>query len=232
MTKVIKVGANASMVVIKSLSLATSVDHDLAPPPSPLEIELQCAQAALDELKAEILTRERAAEALRAEIDRAFHRGRAEGLVEGEALAMDRSGAALELLQRSLQNAQNGLSAKLATIEGLAVVLTQTALEKVFGDASQFKDVMRDVIARQITLIGPHLVLGVIVSRVDFPDQTALDALAASLNHPHLSLAYDANLTSGDCRLKLELGQLDIGLCQQWSALKDVFNAIIEERIN
>jgi len=60
------------------------------------------------------------------------------------------------------------------------------------------------------------------VSRQDFPSPEELSRLVAKLANPALDLRACAELSAGQCEMRLQLGTLEIGVDQQWSRLEAV----------
>jgi flagellar biosynthesis/type III secretory pathway protein FliH len=125
----------------------------------------------------------------------------------------------LAALKAALSAALQSWDARLAKIDGLAALLSKTALAKVFDDDAARTDLVLGTIARQMRHLRRETVLAVRVSPRDFPDAAALEAVAAQGGTGSASVVADPDLTAGDCRLDLQLGHVDIGPRTRWSEL-------------
>ena len=125
----------------------------------------------------------------------------------------------LAALKAALSAALQSWDARLAKIDGLAALLSKTALAKVFDDDAARTDLVLGLIARQMRHLRRETVLAVRVSPRDFPDAAALEAVAAQGGTGSASVVADPDLTAGDCRLDLQLGHVDIGPRTRWSEL-------------
>ena len=112
------------------------------------------------------------------------------------------------------------LDAQMPALERLAVLIAQTALEKMLGDLPDKSELVTGLIARQVRELEASAVLRIDVASHDFPDPEALERLGEASGQPAIEVQARDDLASGDCYLQLRLGGLEIGLDQQWSKLK------------
>lgn len=161
-------------------------------------------------LRSEIALLER-----RAEEDAAAHRreivkARAEAILEAKRDFKRDEAAALERLENALQTTASAFEASILKLEALAPALCWTVLENVFGQAGADRDLISAAIDKQITALRRESITFVAISPIDFPNASALEALSAS--YPALQIRTDAHLASGECRIGLELGQVELSI--------------------
>lgn len=175
-----------------------------------LETALYAARARVEDLTASIT-------ALAADHARALQTARSEGLEDGRKAAEDRSDALAESLRKALERAVEGFHERLDRLEGSAVLLASTALERVVGDTSDRAEMVADAVKRAMTEVFGDDAVRLDVSDADFPDESALR---------HLSLPEGCEvrvtdtLESGGCIVTLKLGRVDLGLNGQVARLR------------
>lgn len=177
------------------------------------------AEMALDEATAEIARLEATIEverdaAVQAEID-AREAGYAEGLRAAETGAAER----LTCVEAAIEAAQVRWTERLAEIDGLAAMLAQEALSRIFGSDEDLAERVTRAIAARVRQLGQTGIVAIRVSAKDFGDADAVAALAGRAKRAESDLVVDATLASGECRIDLQLGHLDIGLGSQWGEL-------------
>ncbi|HEY0148104.1 MAG TPA: hypothetical protein VGB70_03795 [Allosphingosinicella sp.] len=153
-----------------------------------------------------------------AALERAKADAKAAGRREaGEAIRQDGE-KQLSALRAAIATALKDWDARLAELDGLAALLSKTALAKVFDDDERRAALVGETIARQLRHLRRETVLAVRVSARDFPDAAALQAVAAESGGA-LNVLADPDLRGGHCRLDLQLGRVDIGPATQWREL-------------
>lgn len=167
---------------------------------------------------------------LRAEIGESYKQGLEAGRLAGLAEAKQLQEERLSLLSTSLAGVQEDIRTELASMERLAALLASACLDKMLGDSQDRAGLVRDLIHVQIRAMDVSDILSVQLSAVDFPDLDQLATLAASLGLPPSILTASQDLKSGDCTMALTLGQLDLGIGQQWNALRTRLNAMAGQR--
>jgi flagellar biosynthesis/type III secretory pathway protein FliH len=201
-----------------ALSQIRSLDRGLLP------VEITGVDARIIELEHELAERD----AIIAELGKAgqegFERGFAAGKTEGLASAETGVAGRLSLLEASVRDARASFESQLQAIEGLAALLARTSLDRIFLDNDGRMERVLAAIDRQLRDIDRRSVILVSVSRADFPDEAALDHLASQ--SPGLKIDARQDLKSGDCLFSLELGRIDAGLDQQWTAVRSVLTDI------
>lgn len=192
-------------------------------PPLPaqvVDVETVALRREIESLTKALRDRETEIDFLRGDLDRAFKAGEADGRASGLQEGAERGAAALKVLELGVDRALRAVSHDLSALERLAVQLALEGLSKVFGDASERAALVAEIIRKQVAELEAASIVRIDVAREDFADQAALRALAVSLGHPGLVLDATGELSSGDCRIKLILGGLEVGVDQQWSRLE------------
>ncbi len=177
--------------------------------------------AALD---AEVRERNEAIQALRSDVERAYLEGKEEGRSAGSAQAEDRQAERLSLLDSGIRAALAKLSENVKALDRLAVLLAQDCLDILLGSSADRTDLVRRIITAQVGHLERSMLLDIEVSREDFPDEESLVAVARKVGVPSNMLTVGPGLSSGDCMINLRLGRLNVGLRQQWGALKDLLS--------
>jgi flagellar assembly protein FliH len=157
--------------------------------------------------------------ALRIESEQAVKAARAEGEREGKAAADDAAQKQLGLLGKGVDSAIGHWQKRLSDLDGLAPALARAALGKLFDDGEDHCRFVTGVIARQMRLLRRESLVAIRVSARDFKDEQALAALGAEAGTGSVRVVADADLASGECRIDLQLGHIDVGAGTQWAQL-------------
>ncbi|MDR3508516.1 MAG: hypothetical protein P4L64_11510 [Caulobacteraceae bacterium] len=181
--------------------------------------ELQALHQRLAALEAEV-------EQHRPALERARAEGEAQGRKAGHAEAEATEARRLAALERGLTGAAERYTASLADLERLAAALAKEGLRKIIGDTRHYDALLAASLRHHLAALDDQAILRVEVSASDFP-ATALDDLAAAIGRPKLILVTADDLASGDCRIRLILGTLELGLAQQAARLEAVLDALI-----
>lgn len=186
-----------------------------------LQLELQQARQTLEDKDAEI------AKLLEA-IESAYKDGESDGRKAAREAAEDERETLLAALDDAANKAVEAMRVDMASLERLAVLLAIESLNKILGEPGAFADIAPRLIQNQMARLDPLSVVRMQVSPADFPDDARLAALAAGIGHPGLEIIAADDLKSGDCRINLVLGTLDVGLNQQWGQLRAVLEDLAE----
>jgi flagellar biosynthesis/type III secretory pathway protein FliH len=162
-----------------------------------------------------------AAEKARAEEGRAREEGRQAGL---EAARRDDEHRC-ETLRTACSEALDDWRGRLADLDQLAPLIARTALAKIFGDDGDRTDLATRAIERQLAKLRREAILAIHVSAEDFADDSAFAALAAQVGTSEIAFVRDTALGVGECRIRLTLGQIDVGPATQWRTL----SALLDE---
>lgn len=161
-------------------------------------------------------------------IDRAFRDGEAAGRMKGLTEADDGRAERIARLESTIERALQTFSEEVAALERLAGVLAVTGLEKVLGDPGDYAELLQRIVRMQIEKINGQAVLRIEVSPEDFPEPEALSRLGAASGRPEIAVVAVEALKAGDCRIKLLLGAIEVGVGQQWGQLRAILEASAE----
>jgi flagellar biosynthesis/type III secretory pathway protein FliH len=160
-------------------------------------------------------------------LDGAFKRGQA----EGRTAALEETAADRETLVESLEAAVDRslalLERELSSMERLAVVVASESLEKILEAPGAFAEMATQIIRKQLGRLDKAAIVRIEVSATDFIDADR-NALSSQIGAPTAEIRLCDDLASGDCRIRMALGTLDIGLNQQWSQLKTLLQDLSE----
>ena len=92
-------------------------------------------------------------------------------------------------------------------------------LASLMDDSSVYEGVLQAMLTRQLGQLQSQGSVRVEFSTADFPDEDALDRLRQRLDRTNVAVVRSDRLKSGDCRIQLVLGGLEVGVGQQWGAL-------------
>lgn len=220
MSRVIKSGADRDGIHIRALMASAA-----APVVSPdarriIELESRLIQA--DNQLAE----------LREEVDRmtataldARREGHAAGVTEGRDAADDRSDELLRLISDAAAGAGADFRTRLESLEGIAAGLAGIALARIVGDMDGRQAMVAHTVRRAVEETFNGSALGIEVSRTDFPDPVSLESIAFPEGVAAIGIRAVDDLPSGGCRVRLKLGEIDLGLDGQVARLRTLFDA-------
>lgn len=195
-----------------------------APEAAPPRIDAEKAQllADIDRLSEDVEAGESRIHRLELELAQAFEAGRAAGFAagvkEGDTLRAD----SLALLGTGIEAALTRFGQDLTALESLSVLLVREALAKLIGEESDRQSLVTALLLHQLKAVEANSVVRLEVSRADFPDASALIALSDRSEVPLIQVVAESGLASGDCRIRLALGTLEVGLDQQWGELSNL----------
>jgi flagellar biosynthesis/type III secretory pathway protein FliH len=166
--------------------------------------------------------------AQRLESEQAVKAARAEGEREGRAAADDASDKRLALIGKGIESAVARWETRLVDLDGLAPALARAALGKLFDQGEDQKRFVAGAIVRQLRLLRRESLIAIRVSASDFADESALAALAAEAGTGSVRLLADRDLESGECRIDLQLGHIDVGAGTQWAQVAAFLDGLAE----
>ena len=214
MSGLIKNGPDAAFLGIRPIA---------APPPARDDRSARLRREA-ERLKGEIEEKNTLVETLRAACEQARRDGFDEGYAVGLAAADDGRREREGLLETGIAHALADKQALLANGERLAALLARDCLDLLFRAPEDRAALVSDLIDRQLARLDAASVISVSVSAQDF-DEKSCARLAARFAEANPAIHLVADLPSGSCRFGLALGELDLGLDQQWGVLR----ALLEE---
>jgi len=122
----------------------------------------------------------------------------------------------LELIAEAAEQALAGWNERLKSIEGAAVALSASILERVFGEESDRTQATTSALRRTMADLEAASVIRVRVSPEDFADEDQLAALCDE----RTATVIDGDLKSGECVIDLKLGHIDVGPMAQWRGVR------------
>ena len=228
MSRVLKLHGKADAPTIQSLRSAwsTAQDDTVSPPPAPVvDPELLHLREEQGRLRNRLEQQEVELASLRQQVEAAFKKGETQGREAGIREAADQSAKMLAGLERGMERAVATFSQAVSGLERLAPLLASQGIATILGQADDRRALVTAVVLRQLQSIEAQSVVHIEVSQADFPDDLALASLGDVLASVGTKVHAVAALKSGDCRIKLTLGTLEVGLDQQWRRL----NAMLED---
>jgi flagellar biosynthesis/type III secretory pathway protein FliH len=221
MTSVLKYGS-VSLHLVQPL--AATLPHG-APPIDP---ERERLAAEVEALTADLAGRDEAIACLTDEIARALETGRAEGREAGREEAEDRNAELLATVESAADRALARFTDQLEAMERLALLVAQTCLDRMLLASDDRSRIVADLIRGQVAALNDGAAVRVQVSARDFCSPDALMPVAAAAASRKCEITASAALESGDCMIALQLGTLDVGIDQQWGALRAELDAMID----
>lgn len=198
-----------------------------APLPVKLDPERERLAERVEALDAELAVRDETIVRLQAEVEQAHCDGEAEGREAGRQEVEDASAQVLATIEDAAEQALARFAEELGAMEGLAALLAQTCLDRLLLASEARSSLVCDLIRGQARALASEALVRVTVSASDFPSPEALAAVSAALGGRGGEIVADEALDSGDCRIALRLGTLEIGLGQQWGSLRVALDAAI-----
>lgn len=223
--------------VIKSADVAAAnvLPLNLAqrPPARPPElasapVELAVLRHEVEALNRSLTEREADLDRLRGDVRRAYREGETEGRKAGLQAAETQRTDELKALQAGVAQACDDFDVSLRSLERLAVVVARESLAQVLADPEAQSGLAAQVIRRQIAQIEGESIVRVEVSAETFADDQQLRDLAQALGRPSLEILALNELGVGQCRIKLALGAIEVGVGQQWGRLSDLLTTLAQ----
>ncbi|MEI9930264.1 MAG: hypothetical protein WDM89_06865 [Rhizomicrobium sp.] len=167
-------------------------------------------------------------ETAREEAERTYEQGKTEGRAIGLSEALSLEAERLSVLEGAVRGAHAALREALASLTRLAPLLAREALDILFAEPEYRASVVAKLIGFQTAKIENAAILQIEVSKEDFPDQAALQALAEDCSFESIIVKASEKLSSGGCTMALRLGQLHVGIDQQWGVLGGVLHELAQ----
>lgn len=191
-----------------------------APPLAPIDPMMFALQAEISELKHALAEAE-------ASQKKAIEAARDQGRKEVKDTYARDDAEALAALEAGLAKAMAGVGERIDNLDSLALLLCETALQKVFADAADYQGLVARAIRLQVAELRRETVLLVAVSAADFPDTDALLALETRVGIGGVDIAQDLLLPPGACRIDLRLGHIELSVAEHWDALQEHLRALV-----
>jgi flagellar assembly protein FliH len=217
MSAIIKSGHPSAQAVVRALISPAPVP---VARPSREDEERRAFQARIAALEEASRERDKAIAALRNELETAFEKGRKAGHAEGLAAANKRETERFALIEKTAVAAEAKFAESLVSLERLASLLARDSLDLILGNSEYRREILTAIIAKEVAKIEKSSLVEIAVSAHDFPDKRLLPTLAKKTGVGAILFATHPDLVSGSCLVRLKLGSLDIGLNQQWGAVR------------
>jgi flagellar biosynthesis/type III secretory pathway protein FliH len=188
--------------------------------------ERERLEAEVARLGAALAARDEAVARLQEEAAQAFAAGEAEGREAGLREADDRGAELLAAVEQGVEAASARFAKEMGALEALALLVARTCLERMLLASEERTQLVAELIRGQVAALGDGAVLRIQVSAQDFASAEALAQIPGG--GPNCEILSSEGLASGDCRIGLRLGGLDIGLGQQWGALRAELEAMLD----
>jgi flagellar biosynthesis/type III secretory pathway protein FliH len=228
MTRVLKKNGAVDAPGVHSLASAWA-PLEAGPAQAPVvDPELLGLRADVEALTAQLAERDARLAELRAEAEAAFKKGEAAGRDAGLREAEDGNEKRLARLEAGIGQAQATFEDALAGLERLAPALAHEALAALLGQGDERPQLVAAVVRHQVQTLEARSLIEIEVSASDFPDDEAVAGLQGSLGSLGPIIHASVSLKSGDCRIRLKLGTLDVGLDRQWAELAGLLRDMSE----
>jgi flagellar biosynthesis/type III secretory pathway protein FliH len=221
MTGVLKSGSLSLRERVRPLAATAPYGAPAADP------ERERLAGEVETLTAALAVRDDMIAGLGEEAARAFETGKAEGREAGREEAEDRNAELLATIEGAAGQALARFADELAAMERLALLVAQTCLDRMLLATEERTRIVEDLIRGQVAALSDGSALRIEVSARDFGAPDALAQLAASGASRGCEIAAAEALESGGCTIALQLGTLDVGLNQQWGAVRSELEAMI-----
>ena len=225
MTGLIKAG-DATSISARVRPLGARAPLDARPTEQVVPVELLALRREVESLSHDLRARDAELDRVRGDISRAFRDGQAEGHKAGLADSDKRRTEYLVKLERGIEQAIGQFDEALASLERLAVLIGREAIAKILGDPTEHAALLAAAVRHQLSHVEAQSVIRVLVSAEDFAASDELAALKAAIGRSGLDLAASDELKAGECRIRLSLGELDVGIGQQWTRLGEALEAL------
>lgn len=202
-------------------SVRSFLDPAVLPAAPNRDPRIEALEREIEELRAALA-------AQRLDGEQAVKTARAEGERQGRTAAGDASDKQLALLGKGVDSAVAQWEARLSDLDGLAPALARAALGKLFEEGEDQKKFVAGAIARQLRLLRRESLIAIRVSARDFADEPSLAALGAEAGTGSVRLVGDGDLKSGECRIDLQLGHIDVGAGTQWAQVAAFLDGLAE----
>lgn len=221
-------------VVIKSAAANISRNiRDLQQPPAPEARALPDPRLA--ELWAQLEDREKALQRRMAENDRltreaaaAYERGKAAGYEAGLQTADKREADRYDLLETGMERALAAYGDHRASAERLAVLVARECLDLMFGEHQHRSEFLYAAIRHQLDQLDAGSIVDIGVSAADFDDVEKVLGEGRRGEHPRVVIRRDPALAPSEVRIAMTLGELSIGVDQQWGRLRRTLGDLVE----
>lgn len=157
---------------------------------------------------------------------RALVKAREDGTRQGQEAARCDDDKRLAMLGEGVAGAREAWERRIGDLDGLAALVAQSAIARLFDGCDSHADFVVGMIARQLRHLRHETVLTIRVSPKDFPDEVALAALGTGAGTGAIAVVRDDALDGGQCRIDLQLGHLDLCSRAQWREMSELLHEL------
>lgn len=209
MSVVLKSGSAALRAKVRPFGARPRSQEPEPPRPDP---EAERLRAALAEAETALAGRDDVIAGIPARIEAALAEGEDKGRAAAESMEVER----LDILDQAAKRALALYAEAIASLERLAALLARTCLDKMLLDDAERVKTVSALLHGQLARLEAGAAVRIQVAAADFPSTEALARLAPT----PCEIVPSPALASGDCTIQLSLGALEIGIGQQWGALR------------
>ncbi len=229
MSRVLKLSEVKEGVDVQSLQSAfLSEKTALAPVADASELGHQSLTDECARLSRQLELAEEGMSQLRSQAETAIRDAEIRGREAGVREANDRSSDLVRRVEAGIARAIEDFNASISSLERLSPLLARESLAGIFGQAGPRPDLIGEAIRHQISKIEDIAIIRIEVSAADFGDEHVLASLCQTLGDRQVEVLRLAGMKSGDCRIKLRLGTLEVGINQQWERLSMLLRDLAE----
>jgi len=135
----------------------------------------------------------------------------------------------LEALASGIRDAVQSWQTRLSGWDALSAELARAGLAKLFSEWEVEARFVSRTVARKLAGLRREAIVAIRVSRQDFSDDDALDALSLEIDGARLALVADPELPPGGCRIDLRLGHVELGMREQAADLDALFTLVVRD---
>jgi flagellar biosynthesis/type III secretory pathway protein FliH len=191
-------------------------------PAQAIDPQLILMQSEIETLQHQLETRDRQIEELAGAVEEAKAKGLEDGKAQGHAEAERGRDDFLAIIEEAATSALTDFHEALGSLERLAPLLASECLSRLVDEPANFEAVTAGILRLQLDKLENGSVVRVELSAKDFPSAAELEQFLTRLGRPNLSVEASGALNAGDCRIKLSLGAIEVGIGQQWSELRSL----------
>jgi len=160
---------------------------------------------------------QRRIEQLKIGTDQRIAQARAAGRDEARKEMKDAEATRLGMLSKQMEAVSADLALRMDSTENLAALLAHDALSHMFGEISEYADLVTRMIGEKVSRIGALNVVEICVSQKDFGQ----DDLAQIRPADSIKITAIDGVSSGHFSLHLKLGQVDVSLEEEYRHILD-----------
>ena len=188
---------------------------------APDAVARQEAEVALAAVKGQVQALQDELERLRVDHAQACQEMYEKGVEDGKSSVIRTHGEQLQAFEQALTQAADTISTEIQALQTLSVDIALTALGQIVADPSGRRDLIQETVSRMIATLSTSEVLSIEVSRLDFPDPSACEALQEQGRLSGVSVNFGDGPV-GTCKAHLQFGSIDLDLSTQLPRLADI----------